>query len=90
MFPGSGSMEYTRISADCHIDLCWLPPTLFTDGATPAMKSRMPYYLYCLLFILPAACAQAQFGFAVESDVEDESDAEILALISDRRMRQNA
>ena len=36
-------MEYTRISADCHIDLCWLPPTLFTDGATPAMKSRMPY-----------------------------------------------
>ena len=36
-------MEYTRVSADCHIDLCWLPPTLFTDEATPAMKSRMPY-----------------------------------------------
>ena len=36
-------MEYSRVSADCHIDLCWLPPTLFTDEATPAMKSRMPY-----------------------------------------------
>ena len=25
------------ISADCHIDLIWLPPTLFTD-ATPEMR----------------------------------------------------
>ncbi|MDP6345491.1 MAG: amidohydrolase family protein [Alphaproteobacteria bacterium] len=36
-------MEYHRISADCHVDLCWMPPDLFTSEATPAMKSRMPY-----------------------------------------------
>jgi predicted TIM-barrel fold metal-dependent hydrolase len=31
------------ISADCHVDLCWLPPTLFTDRASAAMRDRMPY-----------------------------------------------
>jgi hypothetical protein len=36
-------MEYQRISADCHIDLCWLPPTLFVDEAPPDLKRRMPY-----------------------------------------------
>ena len=36
-------MEYKRISADCHIDLCWMPPNLFVDEATPAMKERMPF-----------------------------------------------
>jgi predicted TIM-barrel fold metal-dependent hydrolase len=36
-------MEYTRISADCHIDLPWLPPDLFTANASPGMKDRMPY-----------------------------------------------
>src|ERR1700704_4088668 len=36
-------MEYTRISADCHIDLPWLPPDLFTSNASAAMKDRMPY-----------------------------------------------
>ena len=36
-------MHYKRISADCHVDLCWLPPDLFTSEATPAMKARMPY-----------------------------------------------
>jgi predicted TIM-barrel fold metal-dependent hydrolase len=36
-------MRYTRISADCHIDLCWLPPDLFTSSAPAAMKDRMPY-----------------------------------------------
>ena len=36
-------MRYTRISADCHVDLCWLPPDLFTSSASPAMKDRMPY-----------------------------------------------
>ena len=36
-------MEYKRISADCHIDLCWMPPEVFVSEATPAMKSRMPY-----------------------------------------------
>jgi predicted TIM-barrel fold metal-dependent hydrolase len=36
-------MEYTRISADCHIDLPWLPPDLFTANASAAMKDRMPY-----------------------------------------------
>ena len=36
-------MRYTRISADCHIDLCWLPPDLFTSSASAWMKDRMPY-----------------------------------------------
>jgi predicted TIM-barrel fold metal-dependent hydrolase len=36
-------MEYTRISADCHIDLPWLPPDLFTANAAAAFRARVPY-----------------------------------------------
>lgn len=36
-------MTYDRISADCHIDLIWLPPDLFTANARAALKERMPY-----------------------------------------------
>ena len=36
-------MRYERISADCHIDLCQLPPDLFTSNASAALKERMPY-----------------------------------------------
>lgn len=36
-------MDYSRISADSHIDLCWMPPDLFVSEATPAMRDRMPY-----------------------------------------------
>jgi predicted TIM-barrel fold metal-dependent hydrolase len=36
-------MRYTMISADCHIDLPWLPPDLFTAGASAALRDRMPY-----------------------------------------------
>ena len=36
-------MRYTRISADCHIDLPWLPPDLFTSNTSAAMRDRMPY-----------------------------------------------
>ncbi|MDA0788771.1 MAG: amidohydrolase family protein [Proteobacteria bacterium] len=36
-------MNYEIISADCHIDLIWLPPDLFTANARPALKDRMPY-----------------------------------------------
>lgn len=36
-------MEYRVISADCHIDLIWLPPDLFTSNASAAMKARMPF-----------------------------------------------
>ena len=36
-------MHYNRISADSHIDLCWLPPDLFTSEASAEMKERMPY-----------------------------------------------
>src|SRR5499433_2120962 len=25
-------MRYEAISADCHVDLCWLPPDLYEDG----------------------------------------------------------
>jgi hypothetical protein len=31
-------MRYTRISADCHIDMPWLPPDLFTTNASALMK----------------------------------------------------
>src|SRR5207237_10740911 len=31
------------ISADCHIDLCQLPPDLFTSNASAALRDRMPY-----------------------------------------------
>ena len=36
-------MRYDRISADCHVDLCWLPPDLFTTNASAALRDRMPY-----------------------------------------------
>ena len=31
------------ISADCHIDLIWLPPALFTENARASLKDRMPF-----------------------------------------------
>ncbi len=36
-------MEYRVISADCHIDLPWLPPDLFTANASKGLKDRMPF-----------------------------------------------
>ncbi|NCF80463.1 MAG: amidohydrolase family protein [Proteobacteria bacterium] len=36
-------MDYRVISADCHIDLIWLPPDLFTYNASAALKERMPF-----------------------------------------------
>ena len=36
-------MHYEMISADCHVDLCWLPPDLFTSNAAPELRERMPY-----------------------------------------------
>ena len=36
-------MQYEMISADCHIDLIWLPPDLFTANASAALKERMPH-----------------------------------------------
>lgn len=36
-------MRYDTISADCHVDLCWLPPDLFTANASSALRERMPY-----------------------------------------------
>ncbi len=36
-------MKYDFISADCHVDLIWLPPDLFTANAPEALKDRMPY-----------------------------------------------
>ena len=38
-------MRYEMISADCHLDLCWLPPDLFTTNATPALRDRMPHVI---------------------------------------------
>lgn len=36
-------MEYRVISADCHIDLPWLPPDLFVSEARSSLRDRMPY-----------------------------------------------
>ena len=36
-------MQYKRISADCHLDMIWLPPDLFTSEAPQALKDRMPF-----------------------------------------------
>ena len=36
-------MRYEVISADCHVDLCWLPTDLFTTNASAAMRDRVPY-----------------------------------------------
>jgi len=36
-------MQYRRISADCHLDLPWLPPDLFTSQAPRELKDRMPF-----------------------------------------------
>ena len=36
-------MQYRRISADCHLDMIWLPPDLFTSEAPRALKDEMPY-----------------------------------------------
>jgi predicted TIM-barrel fold metal-dependent hydrolase len=34
---------YSRISADSHIDMPWMPNDLFTSNASAALKDRMPY-----------------------------------------------
>ena len=36
-------MRYEMISADCHLDLCWLPTDLFVANASAAMRDRMPH-----------------------------------------------
>jgi len=33
------------ISADCHVDLIWLPPDLFTANASAELKERMPHVI---------------------------------------------
>jgi predicted TIM-barrel fold metal-dependent hydrolase len=37
------AMQYSRISADCHIDMPWIPNDLFTANASSAMRERMPF-----------------------------------------------
>src|SRR3974390_428934 len=36
-------MQYRRISADCHLDMPWMPPDLFVSEARSDLKERMPY-----------------------------------------------
>jgi len=38
-------MKYEIISADCHLDLPWMPPELFTANAPAVFKDRMPYVI---------------------------------------------
>src|SRR3989454_242490 len=40
---GAIARSASRIAADCHIDMPWLPPDLFTANASALMKDRMPY-----------------------------------------------
>src|SRR5579884_2351668 len=37
------AMHYKRISADCHLDMPWMPPELFVENAPRELKERMPY-----------------------------------------------
>src|SRR5436190_23862263 len=37
------AMRYQRISADCHLDMLWLPPDLFTTNASSKLRDLMPY-----------------------------------------------
>src|SRR5579872_7539925 len=37
------AMRYRRISADCHLDLPWLPADLFVENAARDLKNRMPF-----------------------------------------------
>lgn len=57
-------MEYKCISADCHIDLIWLPPDLFTNNASAALKERMPYVTGGPDGPVWVTKAGAQFGLA--------------------------
>ena len=34
-------MKYNRISADCHLDMPWMPPTLFTENSKNELKRGM-------------------------------------------------
>ena len=36
-------MQYKRISADCHLDMLWLPPDLFTRNASNKLRDLMPF-----------------------------------------------
>jgi len=36
-------MKYNRVSADCHLDLCCLPPEIFVSGASSTFKGRVPF-----------------------------------------------
>src|SRR6267378_958084 len=40
---GENEMQYRRISADCHLDMPWMPPDLFVSEASRELKDRMPY-----------------------------------------------
>lgn len=39
------AVKYEVISADCHIDLIWLPPDLFVSNASARFKERMPHVI---------------------------------------------
>ena len=41
--PSRVPAQYRRISANCHLDMPWMPPELFVSEASREMKDRMPY-----------------------------------------------
>ena len=62
-------MRYTRISADCHIDMPWMPATLFTENASAEMKDRIKTLGFDMIVSSPEA-----FGVQLKQDVERWSD----------------
>ena len=36
-------MKYNRISADCHLDMPWMPPTVFTENSKSELRDRKPF-----------------------------------------------
>ena len=57
-------MDYRCISADCHIDINWLPHDLFVANATQAMKDRMPYVTECAGGLSWVTKGGVNFGYA--------------------------
>ena len=56
------AMDYTLISADCHIDLPWMPPELFTENASSEFKDRMPHVIEADDGLRWVSRSGAQFG----------------------------
>ena len=67
-------MQYKRISADCHLDMIWLPPDLFTAQAPRHSlynSGGIPISLGDLADIVRGFLPDAKITFAQEGGRED-------------------